>query len=263
MKRELMTVGELAKQMNVTVRTLQYYDRQGILKPSALSEGGRRLYSAKDVIQLHQILSFKYLGFSLEEIKKMASSFDTPQEVAGILERQKTVMEQQLDHLKSALRAIEALREEVLLIDQVDFEKYADIIQLLRMDNDAYWSWKLFDKTVQEHIRSRFTDRPNDGLRILETYRSILDEGIALKRRGEAPEGKAGKLLAKRWWEMIMEFTGGNMSLLPKLVEFNSDKAGWDKELAGKQEEFDDYIEKAIEAYFIEAGIQFPEMGEA
>lgn len=59
-----MTVGELAKKMNVTVRTLQYYDKEGVLSPSAESEGGRRLYTDKDLVLLHQILSLKSLGFS-------------------------------------------------------------------------------------------------------------------------------------------------------------------------------------------------------
>ena len=49
-----MTVGEVAKKMGVTVRTLQYYDREGLFSPSAISEGGRRLYTDKDIIKLHQ-----------------------------------------------------------------------------------------------------------------------------------------------------------------------------------------------------------------
>ena len=52
-----MTVGKLAERMGVTVRTLQYYDREGLLSPTAESGGGRRLYTDKDMIQLHQILS--------------------------------------------------------------------------------------------------------------------------------------------------------------------------------------------------------------
>lgn len=54
-----MTIGEVAKKMGVTVRTLQYYDKEGLLSPSKQSEGGRRLYSNKDLIMLHQILSLK------------------------------------------------------------------------------------------------------------------------------------------------------------------------------------------------------------
>ena len=40
-----MTVGEVAKKMGVTVRTLQYYDKEGLFSPSGKSEGGRRLYT--------------------------------------------------------------------------------------------------------------------------------------------------------------------------------------------------------------------------
>ena len=57
-----MTVGEVAKKMGVTVRTLQYYDKEGLLSPSAESEGGRRLYTDKDLVMLHQIISLKSLG---------------------------------------------------------------------------------------------------------------------------------------------------------------------------------------------------------
>ena len=73
-----MTIGEIAKKMNSTVRTLQYYDKEGVLSPSAESEGGRRLYTNKDIVKLHQIQSMKYLGFSLEDIKNRLIPLDTP-----------------------------------------------------------------------------------------------------------------------------------------------------------------------------------------
>lgn len=85
-KDDLLMVGELAKKMGISVRTIQYYDKEGLLKPSAISEGGRRLYSHKDIIKLHQILSFKSLGFSLKEIKSKIFSLDNPQEVKVVLE---------------------------------------------------------------------------------------------------------------------------------------------------------------------------------
>ena len=84
-----MTVGEVAQKMGVTVRTLQYYDREGLLTPSAISEGGRRLYTDRDLIQLHQILSLKHLGFSLGDIKNRLIPLDTPEDVAKILDEQK------------------------------------------------------------------------------------------------------------------------------------------------------------------------------
>ena len=80
-----MTVGELAKKMGITVRALQYYDKQGIFSPSAESRGGRRLYTYKDMVRLHQILSLKSLGFSLDDIKNRLISLDSPDDVADAL----------------------------------------------------------------------------------------------------------------------------------------------------------------------------------
>lgn len=54
------TTGEIAKAAKVTVRTVQYYDRQGLLHPSALSEGGRRLYEEKDLTLLKLICFYAH-----------------------------------------------------------------------------------------------------------------------------------------------------------------------------------------------------------
>ncbi len=88
MEEGWLTVGEAAKELGVSVRTLQYYDREEILSPSGKSEGGRRLYSPQDTMVLYQILSLKYLGFSLEDIRTRLLSLDTPAQVCAILQAQ-------------------------------------------------------------------------------------------------------------------------------------------------------------------------------
>lgn len=116
-----MTTGELAKRMGVTVRTLQHYDREGLLAPSCISEGGRRLYMNKDVVKLHQILSLKHLGFSLSDIKSRLISLDKPAEVADILTEQAAIVQKKIEALSESLNALETLREEVLQMQSVDF----------------------------------------------------------------------------------------------------------------------------------------------
>ena len=123
-----MTVGEIAEKMDVTVRTLQYYDREGLLSPSAMSEGGRRLYTDKDLVKLHQILSLKHLGFTLDDIKNRLIPLDTPAEVADILTEQAAAVREKIESLSESLRELEVLRQEVLQMQSVDFKKYADII---------------------------------------------------------------------------------------------------------------------------------------
>ena len=70
-KEGFYSSGEFAKKANVTVRTIRYYDKQNILKPSYVTDTGVRLYTDSDFTRLQQILLLKYLGFSLDDIKNM------------------------------------------------------------------------------------------------------------------------------------------------------------------------------------------------
>ncbi|PKQ15153.1 MAG: MerR family transcriptional regulator [Actinobacteria bacterium HGW-Actinobacteria-7] len=67
------TVGDVARLAHVSVRTLHHYDEIGLLKPSAHSEAGYRLYTTEDLEQLQQVLFYKELGFTLEEIRELMS----------------------------------------------------------------------------------------------------------------------------------------------------------------------------------------------
>ena len=58
----MYTTGELAKKCNVSVRTVQYYDERGILIPSELTEGGRRMYSENSVVTLETICFLRNIG---------------------------------------------------------------------------------------------------------------------------------------------------------------------------------------------------------
>ena len=60
-----LTIGELARRVGVTVRTIQYYDQQGLLSPSAKGPQNQRLYTDDNVKALYRILTLKYLGLSL------------------------------------------------------------------------------------------------------------------------------------------------------------------------------------------------------
>ena len=66
--RNYYKTGEFAKLANVTERTLRYYDKIGLLKPSSILSNGYRQYTDSDLLKLQKILSLKHLGFSIEEI---------------------------------------------------------------------------------------------------------------------------------------------------------------------------------------------------
>ena len=190
-----MTVGEVAKKMGVTVRTLQYYDKEGLLSPSAESEGGRRLYTDKDLITLHQIISLKSLGFSLGDIKERLISLETPIDVANALTKQADDIRQKIEQLQASLSAIEQLKAEVLQMQTVNFKKYADIIVNLQMKNDSYYLIKRFDDDTLDHIRSQFDKE--SGLDFMDRFNRLSDEIVQLQKENVPPESENARKLLK------------------------------------------------------------------
>ena len=247
-----MTVGEVAKKMGATVRTLQYYDKKGLLSPSAESEGGRRLYTDKDLIRLHQIISLKSLGFSLDDIKERLISLETPADVANALTEQADDIRQKIEQLQASLSAIEQLKAEVLQMQTVNFKKYADIIVNLQMKNDSYYLIKRFDDDTLDHIRSQFDKE--SGLDFMDRFNRLSDEIVQLQKENVPPESEKCQQVVKEYWGLIMEFTNGDMSMLPKLMEVgNIDTAtnAWEE----RQKIVNDYLEPALQVYFSGLGI--------
>lgn len=70
----MKTVGQVSELAGVSIRTLHYYDRIGLLCPSSRTDAGYRLYSDEDLRRLQQILLFRELEFSLEDIRRVLDS---------------------------------------------------------------------------------------------------------------------------------------------------------------------------------------------
>lgn len=242
-----MTVGEVAKKMDVTVRTLQYYDKEKLLSPSSESKGGRRLYTDKDLIKLHQILSLKSLGFSLDDIKNRLISLDTPIDIARALTEQASALRKKVEVLSESLKEIEALKVEVLQMQSVDFKKYADIIVNLQMKNEYYWLIKHLDEHTLNYFRSRFD--MDSASAIMKTFNRLQDEAVQLQKEGILPESEKGREFAEAFWNMIIEFTDGDMSILPSLMEAGN-SAGVDEEWKEKLVIANAFIEPALGSYF-------------
>lgn len=72
----MKSISQVARLTCISIRTLQYYDEIGLLKPSELTASGYRLYNDEALQTLQQILFFKELGFSLKEIKEILENPD-------------------------------------------------------------------------------------------------------------------------------------------------------------------------------------------
>ena len=88
----------------------------------------------------------------------------------------------------------------------------------------------------------------------MDTWKRLCGEVAELQRNGIAPESEEGQAVAKAWWDMTMEFTGGDMSLLPELLKFSENRDSMDVDFKEKMACMDDFVPKAMEAYFTELG---------
>ncbi|WP_406603002.1 MerR family transcriptional regulator [Lentilactobacillus buchneri] len=79
------TTGEFAKLGGVSIRTIQYYDQKGILNPTTISDGGRRLYTDKELKTLRLILLLKSMGLSLTSFKDLLSEDNSTQVLSLML----------------------------------------------------------------------------------------------------------------------------------------------------------------------------------
>ena len=97
----MMTVNEVSKLTGVSIRTLQYYDKIGLLHPAEYTEAGYRLYDDAALETLQQILLFRELEFPLRDIKKIVESPDFDRSKA--LEQQIELLTLKKEHLENLI----------------------------------------------------------------------------------------------------------------------------------------------------------------
>src|SRR5689334_2530584 len=103
----MLKVGEVARAVGVSIRTMHHYDRIGLLSPSGRSESGYRLYNENDLLRLQHILTLRYLGFPLQEIRKLLKPNDLDLTVA--LDVQRRALRRRLEELSGIERAVSEL----------------------------------------------------------------------------------------------------------------------------------------------------------
>lgn len=105
------STGELAELCGTTVRTVQFYDREGLLKPDGFSEGGRRLYNDESLKTLRIILMYRGLGLSLKEIRSVLSAeTDCRKILLSVLTERERALDEDIRKKLSSRESIAALK---------------------------------------------------------------------------------------------------------------------------------------------------------
>jgi len=247
-KHKMMTAGEIAKKMNCTVRTVQYYDQIGLLQPSAYTQGNRRLYSMQDYMVLHQIVSLKELGFTLKEIKEKIMPAESIEQIDSFLNSQEKTIKDQIKKLKKDLLVVSKFRKEMNSINKVDWDLFVEILAFLRSGDEHYWVVKYFEGDVLERIKEKFSKEK--GQKHVETIVKFCDDAKVLIEKGILPESSSGQELAKKWWNEILDFTDGDMEMITQMSKMTDENQADNVGFMKKFKEVEEFINKALEIYF-------------
>lgn len=127
--------GEFARMAQITVRTVRYYDKQNILKPSLVTPTGARFYTEEDFARLQQIMLLKYLGFSLEDIRELTVNDSDYSYLEHSLEQQQNLVRDRIEQLQLVEQAIGETVTEIRQQKNVDWNRMRELIHLTGMEN--------------------------------------------------------------------------------------------------------------------------------
>lgn len=125
------TTGEIAKLCGVTVRTVQYYDSRNILVPSALSDGGRRLYSEEDLKRMKIICFLRELDLPINTIAQILEEAHPENLVDLLLQQQEEELRFEMQKKQERLNKLTELRREIKKVEHFCVESIGDIAYLM------------------------------------------------------------------------------------------------------------------------------------
>ncbi len=209
-------IKEFADLTRVTVRTLHYYDQIGLLKPGFQRPNGYRVYADTDLLRLQQIVTLKFMGFSLDRIGKILGKKGFL--VAKSLKIQAEAVRDEIARLQRASKALDLVLEKLETEGRIDTKKLVQIVEVIQMGEDVKKAWH--EKFYTEAELKEFQQiGKNYTPGMMAEYQRRWAELIAevKKHLGEDPAGAIAQSLAKRWSDLLNEAYGDHPALKARI----------------------------------------------
>jgi DNA-binding transcriptional MerR regulator len=235
-------VGELARATGLTVRTLHHYDEVGLLKPSARTAAGHRLYSGDDVRKLYSIVALRQLGFSLADVGDLIHRGAV--DAAEATRRRLAEIDRQLVAQQGLRGRLAALLEVLERNGEVSPEQLAEIVEAMTM-HERYYT----PEQLAELERRREELGGDEAMKKAEQQWADLIAAVrAEKDRGTDPADPRMQELASQWTALIEQFTGGDPGVMRSLQSMY-EQEGPEKASRGMVDrELMEYAQRAIAA---------------
>jgi MerR family transcriptional regulator, thiopeptide resistance regulator len=204
-----MKVGELAKQTGISVRTLHYYDEIGLLSPSGRTDADYRLYAQADIVRLQQIMSLRQLGFSLLEIRECLQSPDFS--LHHTIQLHITRLREQIQLSHKLLHRLEII--DFHAATSITIDDLIQSIEAITMFEKYYTPEQL--ETLKQRRDSLGEERIHQ---VENEWEKLISQARTEMEKGTDPASEPVQNIAKRWQELINEFTGGNPGIEQSLT---------------------------------------------
>ena len=200
------TVGDVARLAGVTVRTLHHYDQVGLLSPTGRTASGYRQYSDTDLERLQQILGYREMGFSLDDV---AAVLDGAADPVDHLRRQHQLLLDRIDRLQRLATAVEKTMEARLMGIKLNPEEmfevfgdhdptqHAEEAEQRWGDTDAY---KQSQRRVSSYTKEDWLRLKAEGAEAEQRMRDALASGAAPDSDEAMDAAEAHRLQIDRWF---------------------------------------------------------------
>lgn len=199
---KMYTVGQFARLTGVTERTLRYYDRKGLLKPSCYNDIGHRLYKEEDLWEVQKILTLKYLNYSLDAIADFKKQPE--KSIKETLLFQKQLLEKKRNEIEHVIQSI-SKAEELVQNDQIDNDLLLSLIHTYQHE-DAHKQWfsQYLSREAVNHLF--FTGKPEEERLHLERQVTGLLSKISSLSKHKQPDDPEVQEVVKQFYEIINSF---------------------------------------------------------
>jgi len=211
-------VGEIAAVTGLTIRTLQHYDNIGLLPASGRTESGKRYYSEADLVRLEQIIFYKLLDFTLDEIKQKLIDSPGRPELKELLKQQEYFLLRKIEKLHTAFVTIDASIKVIDAGRQPPFHVLLKFIKTLPGDDVFEWAPALLSEEQQAAMSGLFQDW-EDAQKFYHKLKMLLIDAIALLHSGFSPADEQAQGLAKQWLDLLLSVSDGNLEQLEQFIE--------------------------------------------
>lgn len=234
MTAKSLSIGECAAKTGLSVRTLRYWEQRGLLKPLRRADSSHRVFVAKDLERVHQIVILKKLGVKLSRISHFLE--DEGIDLARLLEVQLMALQRRRHEAAEAIAMIEHVIRRAADGEVLGLETLCDLVRTASEEEEDVEAYEeIWPKYFSEEQIGKIEKRAEGvSQKQQNSYAAMWQDLIADIEKAASDRldasGSVAKALLSRYRGLIATFTQGDPETEESMRKMYADQANWPKQ---------------------------------